>query len=336
MSHTRVKRTHSWQYHVLRALCIILAIVFVLMLSATIYVESLFSKLNRELSDSGTDFTHTVPDDVDVIESEGTLNIMLVGTDLSEARSDTMILCTVNKGTKTITLTSFMRDTYVDIPDYFPHKMNTAYALDGFSALNSTLAENFGVLVDGNVAIDFESFIQAIDIIGGVDIELTEDEAWYMMNTPWNGLSTEGWSLSAGVQTLNGDQALAYSRIRDISDSEGNSGDFGRTSRQRRVLSQLVEQCKTMNILQLNSLLNKLLPMVSTNLSNAQITSYALECLPVLLDCTIKTQQIPAEDTYHLDWVDQDGGMSVIWVDDFDANCEILEDIISPQSSDAE
>ena len=324
MSHTR----HSWQYRALRALCVILAIALALMLAATIYIENLFGKLNREVSDSATDFTHTVPDDVDVIESGETINIMLVGTDLSEARSDTMILCTINKAAKTVTLTSFLRDTYVEIPDYFPHKMNTAYALDGFSALNSTLAENFGVLVDGNVAINFENFIQVVDIVGGIDIELTEDEAWYMMNTPWNGLDTEGWALSAGVQTLNGDQALAYSRIRDISDSEGNSGDFGRTSRQRRILSRLVEQCKTMNVMELNSLLNRVLPMVSTNLSDSQIMGYALDCLPVLLDCTIETQQIPAEGTYHLDWVDQDGGMSVIWVDDFDANRAVLEEII--------
>ena len=80
--------------------------------------------------------------------------------------------------------------------------------------------------------------------------------------------------------------------------------------------------------MQMNTLLNEILPMVTTNLSSSQIISYGLDMLPILSDLTIQTRQIPAEGTYHLDWVDQDGGMSVIWVDDFDANRELLEQII--------
>lgn len=331
MSRTYRKRAPSWQRTVLTVLCVILALILSAMILITIYVESLFSRLNRDdtastsPSLSGADSTLSTGV---VIPSEGTINIMLLGTDLSDARSDTMILGTFNRAEKSITLTSFMRDTYVDIPNYFHHKMNTAFALDGYTSLCNTLIENFGVQPDGYVAVNFESFIQVVDIIGGIEIELTEEEALYMMSTPWNGLDATGWDLTAGVQTLNGDQALAYSRIRDISDSEGNWGDFGRTNRQRRVLKQVVNQCKSLNVFKLNSLLNEILPKITTNLSNSDIVSYALEILPVLSSCTIESQQIPAEGTYHLDWVDQDGGMSVIWVDDFDANREILEGII--------
>lgn len=302
------------------------------MIAITVYVETLFGKLDRENPDSGPllgTVTEYVPSNGQLISSKNTINIMLVGTDLSEARSDTMILCTVNRSTKTITLTSFLRDTYVDIPEYFPHKMNTAYALDGFTSLNNTLAENFGVRVDGNVAISFDSFISVVDLIGGVEIELTEDEVWYMMNTPWNGLDSSGWELYPGVQRLNGDQALAYSRIRDIDDADGNYGDFGRTSRQRRVLSQMLQGCKSLSVVQMNTLLNEILPMVTTNLSTSQIIGYGLDVLPILSNVTIETRQIPAEGTYHLDWVDQDGGMSVIWVDDFEANQDLLAQIIS-------
>lgn len=302
------------------------------MIAITVYVETLFGKLDRENSDSGPllgSVTEYVPSNGQLISSKNTINIMLVGTDLSEARSDTMILCTVNRSTKTITLTSFLRDTYVDIPEYFPHKMNTSYALDGFTSLNNTLAENFGVRVDGNVAISFDSFISVVDLIGGVEIELTEDEVWYMMNTPWNGLDSSGWELYPGVQRLNGDQALAYSRIRDIDDADGNYGDFGRTSRQRRVLSQMLQGCKSLSVVQMNTLLNEILPMVTTNLSTSQIIGYGLDVLPILSNVTIETRQIPAEGTYHLDWVDQDGGMSVIWVDDFEANQDLLAQIIS-------
>ena len=112
-----------------------------------------------------------------------------------------------------------------------------------------------------------------------------------------------------------------------MADSDGNAGDFGRTSRQRRVLSKLVDQCKGAGIFKLNQLLNEILPMVSTDLSNADIVATALKLLPMLTDCTIQSQQIPAEGTYHLDWVDQDGGMSVIWVDDWDTNRALLSEI---------
>ena len=323
MGRRQKKYAPSWQRTLLKCICVILAVVLTAMIAVTVYIENLFGRLDRE----GAASVSSSQESGQAIGNGDTINIVLVGTDLSEARSDTTILCTVNRKDKTITLSSFLRDTYVDIPDYFPHKLNTAYALDGFSALDATLSENFGVVADGNVAINFESFIQVVDILGGVEIELTEDEAWYMMNTPWNGLSTEGWDLQAGIQQLNGDQALAYSRIRDVADSDGNAGDFGRTSRQRRVLSKLVDQCKGAGIFKLNQLLNEILPMVSTDLSNADIVATALKLLPMLTDCTIQSQQIPAEGTYHLDWVDQDGGMSVIWVDDWDTNRALLSEI---------
>lgn len=331
MRNSRQKPAVSWQRRLLRFVCAVLAIILTVMISVTVYVETLFGKLGREETDASSligAVTEYIPSNGSLIHSENTINIMLVGTDLSEARSDTMILCTIDTGSKTVTLTSFLRDTYVEIPDYFPHKMNTAYALDGFTALNNTLAENFGVRVDGNVAISFDSFISIVDIVGGVEIELTEEEVDYMMNTRWNGLDASGWELYPGVQRLNGDQALAYSRIRDVEDSEGNYGDFGRTSRQRRVLSQMLRECRGLSVIQMNTLLNEILPMVTTNLSSSQIISYGLDMLPILSNLTIETRQIPAEGTYHLDWVEQDGGMSVIWVDDFDANRELLEQII--------
>lgn len=333
MRNTYRKRPASWQRVVLRFVCAVLAVILAVMVLATVYVESLFRKLGTVDASQGIAslkdaFSNYIPSNGQLIQNEDTINIMLCGTDLSEARSDTMILCTIDKTDKVITLTSFLRDTYVEIPDYFPHKMNTAYALDGFNTLNTTLAENFGVLPDGNVAITFDSFIAVVDVIGGVEITLTEEEADYMMTTNWNGLDATGWDLTAGTHLLNGDQALAYSRIRDVSDVDGNYGDFGRTSRQRRVLSQMVNGCRNLTLFQMHDLLNQILPMVTTNLSSSEIVGYGLDVLPILLNCTVETRQIPAEDTYHLDWVDQDGGMSVIWVDDFEANRQILQEII--------
>lgn len=326
---------------VLIILCVVLSLILIALILGTAYVEHLFSLINRAPEAPTTVETATTPtasptatlssEPAEVVVSEGIVNILLMGTDLSNARCDTVILCTINKGTKTITLTSFMRDTYVDIPGFFPHKLNTAYGLgDGrFRTMDETLKANFGVQLDGNVAINFENFIKVIDLIGGIDIELTEDEASYMMTTPWNGLDSSGWSLHAGTQTLNGDQALAYSRIRDVNDKENHPGDFGRTNRQRLVLGMMLDKIRDMGLLQINDLLTEILPMITTDLSNAEILQYAVDLLPVLQGSTVVSQQIPADGTYYLDWVEQDGGMSIIRISDWEANRDILENTLT-------
>lgn len=319
MRNSRQKPAVSWQRALLRFLCAVLAIILTVMISITVYVETLFGKLGREETDTDPligAVTEYIPSNGSLINSENTINIMLVGTDLSEARSDTMILCTIDTGAKTVTLTSFLRDTYVDIPDYFPHKLNTSYSLGGFSVLDSALTSNFGVPIDGNVAVNFDSFVEVIDAVGGVDIELTEDEVWYLAGYfGW-------WDLEEGVNHLDGEQCLHYSRIRSI------DGDANRANRQRIVISALLDKAKSLSIKEMNNLIFTVLPMITTDLSNAQITNYALELLPLLKDLTISTQQIPAEGTYHLDWVEQDGGMSVIEIDDWQTNLDILNAII--------
>lgn len=323
---------------VLIILCVVLSLILIALILGTAYVEHLFSLINRAPEAPTTVETATTPtasptatlssEPAEVVVSEGTVNILLMGTDLSNARCDTVILCTINKGTKTITLTSFMRDTYVDIPGYFPHKLNTSYGLGGFPTVDGVLETNFGIQVDGNVSINFENFIKVVDLIGGIEVELTQEEADYMMYTVWNGLDSSGWDLSEGVQLLDGDQALAYSRIRAVQDSASHTGDFGRTNRQRIVLSKMLDRIRDLNLAEMNQLLTQILPMVTTDLTDSEIVNYALELFPILLDSSLETQQIPAEGTYYLDWVEQDGGMSIIRVDDWDANRSILKEIV--------
>lgn len=259
----------------------------------------------------------------EVIEGENIINILLVGQDRrskeGRGRSDAMILCTFNKMENTLTMTSFLRDMYVRIPDYFPHKINTSYALGGFPVLNDTLEYNFGVQVDGNVEIDFGGFKDVIDLLGGVDIDLTASEARYMNNHEGlGGNYKESWSMTEGINHLNGSQALGYSRIRYL------DSDFGRTNRQRTVLTALLNQCKSLSLTQFNDLLTQILPLVTTDLSNTEILSYALELFPLLFNCEVKTQQIPAEGTYYYSAID---GMSTISVD-LEANQEILREIL--------
>ena len=324
---------------VLIVLCVVLALILAAAIFVAVYLENLFGMLNRvetvapnapAATVAAPATTPTKPDETQATTApttaptettvpevkDNTINILLVGADSGGNLSDSMILCTVHTGAKTINLTSFLRDTYVDIPDYFPHKLNTSYSLGGFSVLDSALTSNFGVPIDGNVAVNFDSFVEVIDAVGGVDIELTEDEVWYLAGYfGW-------WDLEEGVNHLDGEQCLHYSRIRSI------DGDANRANRQRIVISALLNKAKTLSIKEMNDLLFTVLPMITTDLSNAQITNYALELLPLLKDLTISTQQIPAEGTYHLDWVEQDGGMSVIEIDDWQTNLDILNAII--------
>lgn len=346
------KKGGSWKRTALTALCVVLAFVFLALLFITVYVNHALSQINRatdpgtlspeqiasimsETDDGNPDFTGEVidPDDIDwadghpdLINSEDMINILLVGLDRREgqssARSDSMILCAVNTKSKTITLTSFMRDMYVRIPGYRQTKINASYALGGMSLLDQTLALNFGVQVDGNVEVDFSGFTEAVDIMGGVDITLTQAEANYLNKRGnWDmqdGKDHGGWSLQEGVNHLTGDQALAYSRIRYI------GMDFERTERQRNVLNALIAKAKKLSVTQLNDLLNTVLPLVTTDLSNADILGYAGELIPILLDCEVVTQRIPADGTWKFANIDN----ADVIVVDFEKNQEILRETL--------
>lgn len=251
----------------------------------------------------------------DLIHAEDNVNILLVGQDEknggSRGRADTILLCTINITTKTITMTSFLRDSYVQIPDYFPHKINSSYALGGFPLLNETLKHNFGVQVDGNVSVDFSSFEAIVNALGGVTITLTPEETEYLNNDC-------GFDLTVGENHVDGLTALAYSRIRHL------DSDFGRTNRQRAVMTAIMDQCRQLSMREAMNLLEEILPMITTDMTNQEIISIAMDTLPILLNCTLNTQHIPAEGTYTYAWADK---MSVLAVD-LEANRQILKNTL--------
>lgn len=300
------------------SLCTILTLTLIAGIFVTAYVDHLLGHIvadpdinvpDDSFNNSGED--DPPPDDPDdqdpvqtpevIIAHEDIVNIMLVGQDRREGesgrtQSDTMILCTFNKESKTITMTSFMRDLYIAIPGHGNNKMNAAYKKGGMNLLRETMLKNFGVKVDVFVEVDFSGFKQVINAVGGVDINLTAAEANYMNTTPWDGLDSEGWALKAGVNHLNGDQALAYSRIRAI------GTDFARTERQRNVISALIAKSKNMSLTQLTSLLNTILPLVSTDIpTSAQAMNYVMTLFPMLSGSKVLTQRIPIDGSFHDD-----------------------------------
>lgn len=341
---TRRKRTRG-SHVLLWVLCMLLGLVLIAVGGIGLYANHLLEKINYV--DSGTEhylsteeasrfLAEAEPEDVNpdavvmedgeldwggaaplIGQNEDILNIMLIGQDArpgeTRARSDVMILVTVNKQEKTLTLTSFLRDLYVQIPGYSNNRMNAAFAWGGMSLLDSTLETNFGVTVDGNFEVNFEEFASVIDLLGGVDVELTANEASVVNKSV--GYSGVG----SGMQHLNGDQALAYARIRKL------DSDFGRTNRQRKVLTALFEKFKNSDLDTLMSLMNEVLPLLTTDLSKSEILSYAAEVLPMLSQLTLTSQRIPADGAY----VDATiSGMAVLKADMTKAR-ELLRDTLT-------
>ena len=254
-----------------------------------------------------------------ITKSDHVINILLIGQDRrpgqGRQRSDSMILVTVNKQKKTLMMTSFMRDLYVNLPDwngrsFSPNRLNVNYALGGMEMLDKCLLDSFGVVVDHNIEVDFSGFARIIDAVGGVDINLTEAEANYIRNSQGG--------LRSGVNRLYGTAALAYSRIREL------DGDYQRTARQRRVLTAVLEKCRKMDARTLTKLVDTVLPMITTDMTNAHITGYMVELLPLLPQLTLETQTIPARGTYSHKLI---RGMSVI-VADMEECRRILEETI--------
>ncbi len=318
-----MKRTQSSPARAaMKRLCVMLGLILAVMLSITLYVQNLmiqnhYTHINDipgfQLNLSGLQFPQIDLGGLlsnlksDKIGGSGSdiLNILLVGQDRREgeerARSDTMILCTYHKKTKQLTMTSFLRDLYVPIPDHGENRINAAYALGGMELLEETLEENFNLHIDGCVEVDFSQFAEIIDLLGGIDLSLRQDEADYINEET-------GSSLTEGTHHLSGPQALVYSRIRSL-DADG---DFSRTNRQRKVLSAIMSVCKDADLPQLMKLTEEILPMVSTDMSSAKLLKLALDLLPGLSDTELTSQYVPQEGTYTNENIN---GMSVLVAD---------------------
>jgi len=230
---------------------------------------------------------------------------LLVGYDQQEgtgaARSDTMILCRFDKETEQLVLVSLLRDLYVSVPGHGKNRLNAAYALGGMPLLKDTIQQNFRVDVDGCVEVDFSRFSQIIDILGGVELELREDEARLIARET-------GTTLEPGKQTLTGSQALAYARIRCL-DADG---DFSRTRRQRSVLEALWDAYKGCSFPKLVRVMGSLLPMVRTDLESGVLLRTALDVSPHLSGMKLEGYSIPAKEQCRDQVID---GMAVLTAD---------------------
>lgn len=309
----------------MKLLCTLLGILLVVMLGTTLVFRQYLQQINYTPKHSEDTNILSVFSAIamssssDRIGGPGSdlLNILLIGQDAREgedqARSDSMILCTYNKATQELTMTSFLRDLYVPIPGHGSNRINAAYAFGGTSLLKKTIDQNFSVAIDGCIEVDFTHFAEIIDQLGGVEIELRQDEA--------NVINKQtGSNLAEGTHQLDGFQALTYSRIRNLD----MDGDVSRTNRQRKLMNAVVDSLREVSIPEVTPLIGKILPMLTTDLSRGQLFLYALEILPHLSDIAIHSQRIPADGTYTDKTID---GMSVL-VADMDAQRQHLRNTL--------
>lgn len=313
------KRRSSPARSAMKLLCLMLGLVLTVMVGATVYFQAqmgMLPSLEEGLSKLDWELPELSLGKTDQIGGRGShvVNILLIGQDRREgeerARSDSMILCTFNKKTQQVIMTSFLRDLYVTIPGHGANRINAAYAAGGMELLDKTLEENFGLHIDGNVEVDFDRFAEIIDLLGGVELELRQDEADFINEET-------GSSLTAGWQRLAGEQALMYSRIRKL-DADG---DFSRTNRQRKVMSALLSAYRGSGAGTMVSLLKQVLPMLDTDLGNMKLLMLAAELAPMLGSAEIVSQHVPAPGTYTDQTID---GMAVL-VPDKEAIQTMLE-----------
>lgn len=239
------------------------------------------------------------------------INVLLIGQDAREGENsknaDTLILLTVNKETKKLTMTSFLRDTYVTLngvvdADGKPHsgstKLTLAYALGygwggdlgAMTLMDNVITKNFGPVVDHNIEVNMEAFDACINALHGVTITLNEDEVKYMNNY---FKDYDDRTFEVGDNLVDGWAAEVYVRTRH---SNNGDNDFNRTNRQRMVVAQVLEKVKNMSLLEINALVDELLPYVVTDMSNTDMTNYITELLPILPQLTMDTIQCPNKE----------------------------------------
>ncbi|MFR9271293.1 MAG: LCP family protein [Clostridia bacterium] len=244
--------------------------------SGVIYVAAKLGKID----------TQDIPQEDIVINAEaeeageGFTNVALFGVDSREGdlaegtRTDCIIVGSLNNKTKEIKMVSVYRDTLLDIKDGELQKCNAAYSFGGPEQAINMLNKNLDLDIQKYVTVDFSVVAEAIDLLGGIDIDVKEEEIQYLNEFVYETGQVAGKEAyfvhEPGVQTLDGVQATTYARIRSTA-----GGDFTRTERQRIVIEKMVEKIKKSDLGTVNEIIDKVLPSISTNFTSAEILSYA-------------------------------------------------------------
>ena len=305
----------------LKIVTALLGVLLILFVGVIGFAGSVFSKITFD-DNRPNEYVSSA----DLKSSPKVKNILLLGVDSRDpeddtnSRSDSMMLISVDSEHNCIKMVSFLRDSWVYIPALDKYqRLNAACSADGYDGVVDTIEYNFGVDIDGYVVADFEMFKVLVDSVGGVEVDVTEQEADEVTNHP---VRYGNVTLEAGKYKLTGEQALAYCRIRKI------DTDFMRAYRQRTVMQSILKSVKSANPVKLLLMASKCAPYIETNLSKTdimQIGISALSCIGTMVET-----RVPFDSTWSYKTIQ---GNSVISID-ADKNKEMLIDTIYNKTPD--
>ncbi|NCC87454.1 MAG: LytR family transcriptional regulator [Clostridia bacterium] len=257
------------------------------------------------------------------MSSKNVINVLLIGIDSSSNLSDSMILMSLNKSTKKINMVSFYRDSYIYIAPTSGKarfgKLNSAYSAGGAKCVVETIENNYKIKIDEYASVDYNSFPKVIDALGGVTLNVQAYEANYMNNA-------YGFKIKSGVTTLNGEEALMYSRIRH-SDKDG---DVSRARRQRAVITAIINSTKSASVTQFDNMMKTLFPNVKTSMSQSQVLGYGTQALTNgWLSFDVVQANMPTADTSKGGYI----GTQWVWIADYPGAAYQLQTLLYGKSN---
>lgn len=330
-SDKQIMKVYNKKGRAKRVVCLVLSFVLLLCGSGMIYYYSVLNSMNFKSiadDDNNNDTPLTTIEALegnetnlslngnDLLQDSKILNVMLFGEDNSKKTSttgfglsDTMIMMSIDNRHKKLKLTSFQRDTYLYIPGHGYNKLNASYTLGGAKLSIQTIEANYGIKVDRYAVVDFESFKEIINTLGGIDIEVTQDEIDYINYQMYkNGQVSEYTTIkdAPGVVHLNGQEALWYARNRGLTIGEdGNEigidgDDWDRTSRQRKLLETVFNSMKSADLTKIISIVSSVGPLITTNLKKDEITALVSHAL-TYLSYDVQQYYLPEEGLWYYD-----------------------------------
>lgn len=264
-----------------RILVCFAGVLFCTVAVATCYVAAKWSKIDQKTFDADDlIINQEVKQNAEVDLGEGYLNVALFGVDSRDGtlgegtRTDCIIVGSLNNETKEIKMASVYRDTLLNLSEGTYQKCNAAYSYGGPIQAINMLNMNLDLDIQKYVTVDFGAIADAIDLLGGVEIEITEEEFPYMNDFIIETAKSTGKEIvylsSPGLQLLDGTQATTYARIRSTA-----GGDFTRTERQRLVVEKMFEKAKSADLATINRIIDQVFPQVSTNFTLPELLKYA-------------------------------------------------------------
>lgn len=314
-------------------------IFILLILIGGVFIYAKLGKMNFTDLDFSKIGVNTGVSDNNVMKGYTTIGLIgLDGRDgelKSGARSDTMIIASINNDTKKVKLVSVYRDTYLRIGEDSEgngqyDKANAAYKKGGPEQFLSMLNTNLDLNVTDFVSVDFQAVAEAVELLGGIDVELKEEEVVHLNNycvetSKVTGMDYTPLEEKAGVHHLNGVQAVSYARIRYTS---GN--DFRRAARQREVIYKIVEKAKNSDIATLSKILDKVFPKVYTSFTKAEILQMGMS----MMSYDIEDQTgFPFDLLYGERVKDAMGGLDVVLPVTLESNAIKLHEFLYPEDS---